>query len=68
MTAMAAILDFRSEWFRCLDLLVTPMLPIKFQDNRPFVSGEAKKKKKEKKKKKKIFKMAAILDFSSEQF
>ena len=28
--------------FSYFDLLVTPMLPIKFQDNQPFVSEEAK--------------------------
>ena len=28
--------------FSYFDLLVTPMLPNKFQDNQPFVSGEAK--------------------------
>ena len=28
---------------RCFDLLVTPMLSIKFQDNQPFVSGEEAK-------------------------
>ena len=28
--------------FSYFDLLVTPLLPIKFQDNQPFVSGEAK--------------------------
>ena len=27
------------------DLLVAPMLPIKFQDNQPFVTGEKAKKK-----------------------
>ena len=26
--------------FSYFDLLVTPMLPIKYQDNQPFVSGE----------------------------
>ena len=48
--------------FGYFDLPATPMLPIKFQDNLPFVSEEAKKK---------IFKLAAIvaiLDFPSEQF
>ena len=29
--------------FSYFELLVTPMLPIKFQDNRPFVSGEEAK-------------------------
>ena len=29
--------------FSYFDLLVTPMLPIKFQDNQPFVSGEEAK-------------------------
>ena len=28
--------------FSYFDLIVTPIIPIKFQDNRPFVSGEAK--------------------------
>ena len=29
--------------FSYFDLLVTPMIPIKFQDNQPFVSGEEAK-------------------------
>ena len=44
MTAMATILDFWSEWFSYLDILVTPKLSITLQDNRPFVSGEEAKK------------------------
>ena len=40
------------------DLLVTPMLPIKFQDNRPFVSEEVKKR---------TFNMVAILNFPSQK-
>ena len=31
-------------YLSCFDLLVNPILPIKFQDNRPFVSGEEVKK------------------------
>ena len=46
-------------------LQVTPMLTTKFQVNWPFQFRRSKKKKE---KKKKIFKMAAILDFQSEQF
>ena len=48
--------------FSYFDLLVTPMFPIKFQDNWTFISVEKKQKK--------IFKMAAmpaILDFPLEQ-
>ena len=43
-------------------LLVTPMLPVKFQDKWPFVSG------KEAKIDFKMAAMAVILDFPSEQF
>ena len=45
--------------FSYFDLVVTSMLPLKFQDNPLFVSGEEAKKY--------IFKMTAILDFPSEQ-
>ena len=46
------------------DLQVYPMLPIKFQVNWPFGSGEEAKKKKKKKK----TTAAVILDFRSERF
>ena len=45
--------------FSYFNLLVIPMLPIKFQDNQPFVSGEEAKID---------FQECAILDFPSEQF
>ena len=37
---MAAILDSEQNDFSYFDLLVTPMLPFKFQDNQTFVSEE----------------------------
>ena len=40
MAAMVAILGFDQNYFSYFDLLVTRMLPIKFQDNWPFISEE----------------------------
>ena len=40
---MSTILAFQSEWFSCFDLLVTSMLPVKFQDYLTFVSGREAK-------------------------
>ena len=40
---MSIILAFQSEWFSCFDLLVTSILPVKFQDYLTFVSGREAK-------------------------
>ena len=40
---MSIILAFKSEWFSCFDLLVTSILPVKFQDYLTFVSGREAK-------------------------
>ena len=60
MAAMAAIYSWISNPndFSYFDLLVTPMFSIRYQDNWPFVSGEAQNM---------MVAMVASLDFRSER-